>query len=82
GGHVDPWSTTHAYAACARLMGAEIQRFTRVESLTPRPDGGWTVATDRGTIEAEHVVNCGGLWARDIGRMVGVELPVLAMEHH
>src|SRR5205085_243466 len=41
----------------------------------------WKVSTDKGTIHAEHVVNCGGLWAREISRMVGLELPVLAMEH-
>ena len=37
--------------------------------------------TDKGTIIAEHVVNAGGLWAREVGRMVGLELPILAMEH-
>ena len=37
--------------------------------------------TDKGEIIAEHVVNAGGLWAREVGRMVGLELPVLAMEH-
>ena len=41
----------------------------------------WDVATEKGVINAEHVVNAGGLWAREIGRMVGIELPVLAMEH-
>ncbi|MBP0582307.1 GcvT family protein [Labrys sp. LIt4] len=82
GGHVDPWGTTHAYAAAARKLGAEIHRFTRVTGLSQRPDGSWDVATDKGSIYAEHVVNAGGLWAREIGRMVGIELPVLAMEHH
>ncbi|MFC2253963.1 FAD-dependent oxidoreductase [Labrys portucalensis] len=82
GGHVDPWGTTHAYAAAARKLGAEIHRFTRVTGLSQRPDGSWDVATDKGSIHAEHVVNAGGLWAREIGRMVGIELPVLAMEHH
>ena len=47
-----------------------------------RPDGSWDVITDKGNVVAEHVVNCGGLWAREVGRMVGLELPVLAMEHH
>ena len=47
-----------------------------------RPDGAWDVVTEKGTIHAEHVVNAGGLWAREVGRMVGLELPVLAMEHH
>ena len=53
-----------------------------VTGLSQRPDGSWDVATDKGSIHAEHVVNAGGLWAREIGRMVGIELPVLAMEHH
>jgi dimethylglycine dehydrogenase len=39
------------------------------------------VITDQGTVHAEHVVNAGGLWAREVGRMVGIELPILAMEH-
>ncbi len=38
--------------------------------------------TDRGTVIAEHVVNAAGLWARDLGRLAGIELPVQAMEHH
>lgn len=80
-GHVDPYGVTHAYAKCATMAGATIHRDTKVEALTPRPDGGWNVITDQGTIIAEHVVNAGGLWAREVGRMVGIELPVLAMEH-
>jgi dimethylglycine dehydrogenase len=80
-GHVDPYGVTHAYAKCATLAGAEIYRKTKVEALTPRADGGWDVITDQGTIVAEHVVNAGGLWAREVGRMVGIELPILAMEH-
>jgi dimethylglycine dehydrogenase len=81
-GHVDPAGVTHAYAKSARIGGAEIERFTRVVDLQPLQDGGWEVITDKGGIKAEHVVNCGGLWAREVGRMVGLELPVLAMEHH
>jgi dimethylglycine dehydrogenase len=80
-GHVDPYGVTHAYARCATMAGAEIHRKTKVEDLRPRPDGGWEVITDQGTIIAEHVVNAGGLWAREVGRMVGIELPILAMEH-
>ncbi|WP_420347946.1 GcvT family protein [Pelagibius sp.] len=80
-GHIDPSGVTHAYAKAARIGGAEIERFTRVTDLQPRPDGGWDVITDKGTIQAEHVVNAGGLWAREVGRMVGLELPILAMEH-
>lgn len=80
-GHIDPSGVTHAYAKSARIGGAEIERFTRVIDLQPRPDGGWDVITDKGNIQAEHVVNAGGLWAREVGRMVGLELPILAMEH-
>ena len=80
-GHVDPSGATHAYAGAARKQGAEIYRFTKVEALAPLPGGGWLVTTDKGAIRAEHVVNAGGLWAREVGRMVGLELPILAMEH-
>ncbi len=80
-GNLDPYGTTHAYAKAARIGGAEIYLQTRVTALARRSDGSWDVSTDKGTINAEQVVNAGGLWAREIGRMVGIELPVLAMEH-
>ena len=80
-GHVDPSGVTHAYAECARLAGAEIYRNTWVNDLRQRADGSWDVLTDKGAIHAEHIVNAGGLWAREVGRMIGLELPVLAMEH-
>ncbi|MBO6561780.1 MAG: FAD-dependent oxidoreductase [Nisaea sp.] len=81
-GHVDPSGVTNAYAISARKGGAEIYRHTKVEELVAEKDGTWSVVTDKGTIRAEKVVNAGGLWAREVGRMVGLELPVLAMEHH
>jgi dimethylglycine dehydrogenase len=80
-GHVDPSGVTNAYAKAARVQGAEVYRFTRVVELKQRADATWDVITDKGTIHADHVVNAGGLWAREVGRMVGLELPVLAMEH-
>ena len=80
-GHVDPYGVTLAYAKSAQIAGAEILRQTRVVEINSRPDGTWDVATERGTVHAEHVVNAAGLWAREVGRMVGIELPVLAMEH-
>uniref|UniRef100_UPI00258DFB24 GcvT family protein n=1 Tax=uncultured Phyllobacterium sp. TaxID=253813 RepID=UPI00258DFB24 len=80
-GHLDPSGTTHAYAKAARKLGAEISLRNRVVELTQEVDGTWNVVTEQGTVKAEHVVNCGGLWAREVGRMVGLELPVLAMEH-
>jgi len=81
-GSVDPYGVTHAYAICARNRGAEVYTNTMVNDIKPRQDGTWTVYTDKGEIHTEHVVNAGGLWAREVGRMVGIELPVLAMEHH
>jgi dimethylglycine dehydrogenase len=80
-GHVDPYGVTQAYAKAAQIGGAEVVRHTRVTDLKPRADGSWDVITEAGNVHAEHVVNAGGLWAREIGRMVGLELPVLAMEH-
>jgi dimethylglycine dehydrogenase len=82
GGHCDPSGTTHAYVKAARQLGASVERFTGVLSLGQRRDGTWDVVTDKGIVHAEHVVNCAGLWAREVGHMVGIELPVLAMEHH
>src|ERR1700686_569217 len=80
-GHVDPYGVTHANARAAKVAGEQIQRQTRVLDMKARPDGSWELITERGTVHAEHVVNAGGLWAREVGRMVGLELPVLAMEH-
>ena len=80
-GHCDPYGVTHAYAKSARKNGATVETQTKVEALSQSPDGTWHIKTDKGDIKAEHVVNAGGLWAREVGRMVGLELPVLAMEH-
>jgi dimethylglycine dehydrogenase len=80
-GHVDPSGVTHAYAKAAQIGGAEVHRFTPVLALQ-REQGGWLVTTPEGAIRAEIVVNAGGLWAREVGRLVGLELPVLAMQHH
>ena len=80
-GHVDPSGVTHAYVECAKQAGAEVYKNNWVSDLQQRADGTWTVITEKGEIHAEHVVNAGGLWAREVGRMIGMELPVLAMEH-
>jgi dimethylglycine dehydrogenase len=80
-GHLDPSGTTHAYAKAARAQGAEIVLRNRVVELVARADGGWDVVTEHGTLAAEHVVNAGGLWAREVGAMAGVYLPCLPMEH-
>lgn len=80
-GHLDPFGTTHAYAKAARQQGAEIYLRNRVLELKPQADGSWQVVTEQGTIVAEHVVNAGGLWAREVGAMAGVYLPLHPMEH-
>ena len=80
-GHLDPSGTTHAYAKAARMGGAEIETHCRVLETNPRADGSWDVVTEKGTIHAEHVVNAGGLWAREVGAMAGVYLPLLPMAH-
>jgi dimethylglycine dehydrogenase len=79
-GHVDPAGVTQAYAKAARNLGAEVYRFTRVTAIEPHNDG-WRLVTDKGELTAEHVVNAAGLWAREVGRMTGLVIPVLAMEH-
>ncbi|PJE25724.1 dimethylglycine dehydrogenase [Pseudooceanicola antarcticus] len=81
-GHLDPSGTTHAYAKAARMGGATIHTHTKVIETNPRPDGTWDVVTDKGTVHAEHVVNAGGLWAREVAAMAGLYLPLMPMEHH
>ena len=80
-GHLDPSGTTHAYARAARMGGAAIETHCRVIETNPRSDGSWDVVTDKGTIHAEHVVNAAGLWAREVGAMAGVFVPIYPMEH-
>ena len=80
-GAVDPHGTTHAFAIAARRRGADVILRNRVTGLKPHADG-WLVETEQGSIVAQHVVNAGGLWARRVGRMVGVDLPLAPMQHH
>ncbi len=80
-GHLDPSGTTHAYAKAARMGGATIETHCKVVETNQRPDGTWDVVTSKGTIHAEHVVNAGGLWAREVGAMAGVYFPLHPMEH-
>ncbi|MEM7404327.1 MAG: FAD-dependent oxidoreductase [Pseudomonadota bacterium] len=80
-GHLDPSGTTHAYAKAARLQGAEIYLRNPVLELLPNADGSWEVVTRDGTLTAEYIVNAAGLWAREVGAMAGVFLPLQPMEH-
>ena len=79
-GHLDPSGTTHAYAKAARLGGAEIVTHNRVLETNPHAEG-WEIVTEKGTVIAEHVVNAGGLWAREVAALAGLYLPLLPMAH-
>ncbi|MCH2250229.1 MAG: FAD-dependent oxidoreductase [Cognatishimia sp.] len=80
-GYVDTTGTVHAYATAAKKRGAEVIEHNRVLELH-QVDGGWQVVTEKGTIHTEHVVNAAGLWAKQVGRMAGIELPVSPLNHH
>ncbi|MCP3689397.1 MAG: FAD-dependent oxidoreductase [Gammaproteobacteria bacterium] len=80
-GHLDPSGTTHAYARAAQQQGAEIILRNPVLETSQQADGSWQVVTEQGTIIAEHLVNAAGLWAREVGEMAGVQLPLHPMEH-
>jgi dimethylglycine dehydrogenase len=80
-GHLDPSGTTHAYARAAKKQGAEIVLRNKVTQTNQRSDGSWEVVTEQGIVIAEHLVNAGGLWAREVGAMAGVYLPLHPMEH-
>ncbi|MBT3556362.1 MAG: FAD-dependent oxidoreductase [Rhodospirillales bacterium] len=80
-GHVDPSQATHAFAKRARAAGAEIYRQNPVVDLKQHEDGSWDVVTQNGTIQAETIVNCAGTWCREIGDMMGIDLPVVPMLH-
>lgn len=80
-GHLDPSGTTHAYAKAARMAGATIETHCMVRETNQRADGTWDVVTDKGTIHAEHIVNAGGLWAREVGAMAGIYFPLHPMAH-
>lgn len=80
-GYLDTTGTVHAYAGAAKKRGATIVENNRVLELNQMADG-WQVVTEKGTITCEHVVNAGGLWAKQVGRMAGIELPVSPLNHH
>jgi dimethylglycine dehydrogenase len=81
-GNLDPVGAVMAYAGAARARGVDLVQHNRVTALARRPAGGWTVTTEQGEVDAEHVVNAAGLWARRVGRMAGVDHPVAPLAHH
>ncbi|SPH23339.1 4-methylaminobutanoate oxidase (formaldehyde-forming) [Defluviimonas aquaemixtae] len=81
GGNVDPSGVTNAYAVGARQRGAEIHRFTPVTGTEQQPDGTWIVRTEKGDIATPWVINAAGLWAREVAKMAGLDLPLIPTEH-
>ncbi|MBI2800370.1 MAG: GcvT family protein [Gammaproteobacteria bacterium] len=81
-GRVNPADVTQALAKGARLGGARIIENTKVTAIH-REDGRVIgVGTEHGDIRAETVVNCAGMWAREVGKLAGVNVPLQAAEHY
>ena len=80
-GYIQPADLTQALAKGARNRGAEIYRNTTVTAIEQLPSGEWLVKTDKGDITCEHVVSCSGNFARKTGAMVGLDIPVVPVEH-
>ena len=80
-GDIDPAQLCQALAKRARDAGAEVHRRTPVTGLTQRADDTWTVHTEQGDIDCDVVVNACGYRVNEVGRMMGVEHPVVSMEH-
>jgi dimethylglycine dehydrogenase len=80
-GYIQPADLTQALAKGARAMGGEINRNTVVTAIERAASGGWVVKTDKGDIACEHVVSCTGNFARRTGAMVGLDVPVIPVEH-
>ena len=80
-GYIDPSQLTFALVEGARRRGAEINEDTRVTAIDVAGGKVTSVVTDRGDIETELVVNAGGMFAAEIGRLAGVNVPIIPMAH-
>ncbi len=80
-GYIQPADLTQSLAKGARDRGAEIYRNTVVSAISRTPSGEWKVTTDKGEISCEHVVSATGNFARRTGAMVGLDIPVIPVEH-
>jgi glycine cleavage system T protein len=80
-GVIDPTGLTNALAAGAKNGGARIFQETNVEKIDLKNGRVSAVVTDKGTIQTEVVVNAAGQWGGEVGRMVGLTLPVVPMAH-
>ena len=79
---VDPTGVTYAYAKSAKIYGGKIYTHTPVIETNQRLDGTWDVVTEKGNVHTEIIINAAGLWAREVGKLAGINLPVQPMEHH
>lgn len=80
-GQADPVNITQALAKGARQMGARIIEGVLVTAIHQNDGRVSGVSTSHGDINADYVVNCGGMWGRQIGEMAGVSVPLHACEH-
>ena len=80
-GYIQPADLTQALARGARDGGGEINRQTTVKAIDRLAGGEWLVVTDKGDIVCEHVVSATGNFARKTGRMVGIDVPVIPVQH-
>jgi 4-methylaminobutanoate oxidase (formaldehyde-forming) len=80
-GQIDPSGVTYALAQGARSRGATIYTDTRVTGIRLKNGAVDEVLTEKGNIKTEIVVNAAGIWAPEIGKMVGVAVPLIPMEH-
>ena len=80
-GQADPVNITQALAKGARMRGARVCEGVAVTDIHQKNGSVTGVSTSHGDIEADYVVNCGGMWARDIGALAGVSVPLHACEH-
>ena len=80
-GYIQPADLTQALAKGARDKGAEIYRNTNVIAIERKNDESWIVKTNQGDIQCEHIVSASGNFARQTGKMVGLEIPVIPVEH-
>jgi 4-methylaminobutanoate oxidase (formaldehyde-forming) len=80
-GYLDPSQLTFALADGARALGARIEQRTRVTDIRLRDGRIHEVVTDKGTIECDVVVNAAGMYAPEIGRLVGVHIPIIPFGH-
>lgn len=80
-GQANPSDITQSLAKGARMAGAAIWEDTEVTGIETRDGRVTAVVTSRGRIACEAAVNCAGQWARDLGNMVGVNVPLVSVEH-